>query len=157
MKIGEALQEVKELSSKLSRLQTLQASLFSFVEGTQPSKTFEEYEKEINEIHDRIIDLKLKIQDANLRSKVTVTFDDNSSIECSIAKAILEVSKLRSKLYQLSLMVPQNPTYTYGKEQLVTYFQPITQLEKEEMITKLERMKRSYDLAIQGGNWTYSL
>jgi hypothetical protein len=35
MKIGEGLQELKELKSKLTRLQTLQAELFNYVEGKQ--------------------------------------------------------------------------------------------------------------------------
>lgn len=157
MKIGEALQELKELKSKLARLQSLQVELFSFIEGTQPDKTFEEYDAEINSIHDQIIDLRLKIQSANLKHKITVTFDDGSSLECSIAQAILEVARFRSLLSFLQVMVPQKASYSYGKEQIVTYYLPLDDTAREERISALESRKRRFDLAIQGGNWTFEL
>ena len=39
----------------------------------------------------------------------------------------------------------------------VEYFKPVSVSEKETIIRDLESRKRSYDLAIQGGNWRYDI
>jgi len=60
-------------------------------------------------------------------------------------------------LYFLEIMVTTQLTYSYGKEEIVHYFQPYDSVESENRITKMEELKRKYDLAIQGRSWTFDL
>ena len=71
--------------------------------------------------------------------------------------AILKFSEFRSELAQYDQMVLQKSTYSYGKEEKVEYFQPISEEHREQKIEELENLKRKYDQGVQGANWTIEL
>jgi hypothetical protein len=100
MKIYEALAEVKTLKARLIQVSKFRESTLIHDADSEPDFKYEELSREIDRTLQRETDLKLAIQAANLASIVRVGEE-----EMSLARAILELSNIRTKLTYLSGML----------------------------------------------------
>lgn len=100
MKIYEALAEVKTLKSRLIQLSKFRESSLVHDADSEPDFKYEELSEQIDKSLDRETELKIAIQAANLASTVRI-----GDAEMQLAKAILELSNIRTKLTYLSSML----------------------------------------------------
>ena len=103
MKIYEALAEVKTLTTTAEELSKFRESSLAYDADTEPDFKFDQLSEQIDKTMERIADLKISIQLANLENKVTA-----GDKEVTLARAILELSAIRSKLSSLGSMVEVN-------------------------------------------------
>ncbi len=103
MKIYEALAEVKTLKTTTDELSKFRESSLAYDSDTEPDFKFDQLSEQIDKTMERIADLKIAIQLANLENRVKA-----GEKEMTLARAILELSAIRSKLTSLSSMVEVN-------------------------------------------------
>ena len=103
MRIYEALAEAKTLKTTADELSKFRESSLAYDADTEPDFKFDQLSEQIDKTMERIADLKIAIQLANLENKVTA-----GDKEMTLARAILELSAIRSKLSSLSSMVEVN-------------------------------------------------
>ena len=103
MKIYEALAEVKTLKTTADELSKFRESSLAYDADSQPDFKFDQLSEQIDKTMERIADLKIAIQFANLETKVTA-----GDKEMTLARAILELGAIRLKLSSLSSMAEEN-------------------------------------------------
>lgn len=150
MKLGEALSKLKREKSRLARLILLRKENVFVEEGKttafDPQKLSLEIEEKIKEI--RL--LKVKIQEANLKTMM-------EEEKLSLAEAIIKVNDLRSQIAHLTTLFEDKKSwYIRDKEEKETHAQIDKRLVEEE-IEKLEREKVQLDNKIQITNWSTNL
>ncbi|MBD3342085.1 MAG: hypothetical protein GF353_23495 [Candidatus Lokiarchaeota archaeon] len=150
MLLGAALQELKILQSKLSRLYTLRTDTFNVLENKEVEVEFDKISKEINELLNEI--RALKVQIAHTNNTVTLDLDGKT---ITIQELIILISDLREELYQLGYLKPRGPVYLGG--QAVEYVPQKKQDEMAELISELEERKAELDKILQARNWSTEL
>jgi len=146
MKIGALLSEIKGKQSRLSRLMEVSKETMYVEKGQDPKMNYKEVSKEISELIDGIRELKLKVMEVNLKSKL-----DNGM---TLAEAILKVGDLRSQMGHKSGLIKYNRMNYYDiEDKKVQYTPQVKEKEIEEEIKKLSEEKVKLDNAIQKANW----
>jgi len=100
MKIYEALAEVKTLKARLVQLSKFRESSLVHDTDSEPDFKYEELSEQIDKTLDRETELKVAIQAANLANPVRI-----GDAEMPLAKAILELSNVRTRLAYVSGML----------------------------------------------------
>ena len=150
MKLGETLSRLKKEKSRLARLIQLRKDNVYTEKGKKtkfnPKKLSEEINKKVEEIRE----LKVKIQKANLNTKVW-------GEKISLAEAIIKVNDLRSRLAHLSNLFEKKSDFLYrNKDEKETVAQ-LDEVEVEDELEKIEVEKVQLDNKIQITNWTTKL
>ena len=148
--LGAALQELKIMQSKLTRLNRLRYDTFNVLENKSVEVEFEKVDKEINELIDNIRELKVRINKTN--TNVTLEIDGE---EISIMELILMIGDLRSELSQYETLRPKGPVYLGG--QAVEYIPQRKQDEIAKYISEMEQKKADLDKILQAKNWETEL
>src|SRR5712692_311962 len=97
MKIYEALAEVKTLKTRLVQLSNFRQSSVVYDADSEPDFNYDELSGQIDSALERVTKLKLAIAAANMTNTVRV-----GDAEMSLAKAILELSNIRTNLTYVS-------------------------------------------------------
>ena len=150
MLLGAALQELKIMQSKLSRLQILRRETFNVLEEKEVEVDFEEISEEIKQLTKDIRDLKVRIAKTN-----NLTFFDLEGEKINIQELILRIGDLRNDLYQLEILKPRGPVYLGG--QAVEYISQKKQDEMAQLISEVEERKANLDKLLQSKNWATDL
>ncbi|GCC10542.1 hypothetical protein IPdc08_00572 [archaeon] len=154
MKIGEALARKKLLKNKLLELQKLQRTTFFVEEGKKKEADFDELSGEISKVLEELRELKLKTQNANLK-----TFVDWNAKNISLAEAILNIGDLRSQFAHLDKLEDDDRSfgnrsfYDRKTKDEVEYIPQKTRTEIVELKKKLEAEKTALDNLLQNTNW----
>ena len=150
MLIGAALQELKIMQSKLSRLYNLRRDTFNVLENKDVEVDFNKVSEEIQELIQEIRTIKSKIARTNNNTKIDV-----EGKQMTIQELILYIGDLRSELAQLQYLSPRGPVYLGG--QAVEYIPQKRQDEIAQMISDLEEKKADMDKVLQAKNWSTDL
>lgn len=150
MFIGAALQELKIMQSKLTRLYSLRRDTFNVLENKEVEVDYNQVTREIEELLDEIRILKVRIAKANNNTNIEV-----EGKQTTIQELILKIGDLRSELAQLQYIRPRGPVYLGG--QAVEYIPQIRQDEMAQMISNLEARKAELDKLLQAKNWNTEL
>lgn len=150
IKLGEALSLLKKEQGSLSRLTSLRKDNIYVEEGKKtkfdPKKLSEEIDNKIEEIRN----LKIKIQEINLKTKIR---DEN----ITLAEAIIKVNDLRSKISHLSKLFEKEREYLFRDKDAKNMTAQLDEREIEKEIVELENEKTRLDNKIQVTNWTTEL
>jgi len=150
MKLGEALSKLKKEKSRLARSILLRKENVYAEEGKKtkfdPKNLSEEIDKKIENIRK----LKIKIQETNLKTKV-------SGEDITLAEAIIKINDLRSKMAHLSNLFERKRDYLYRDKDEKEMTAQLDELEIEDEIEKLEIEKVQLDNKMQITNWTTKL
>lgn len=150
MKLGEALSKLKKEKSRLSRLIQLRKQNIFVEKGKKPKFDPKQLTKEIDTKVEEIRQLKVKILETNLKTRV-------GGENISLAEAIIKVRDIRSQLAQLaSLFEDKRVTLFRTKDEK----EMVTTMEEtlvEDQIEKCEIQKVQLDNKIQITNWTTQL
>ncbi len=150
MLLGAALQELKIMESKLSRLYRLRSETFDVPENKPVEVEFDQITGEINILILQIRDLKTAIHKTNAN---TIVEANNESM--SMQKLIILIGDLRSELNQLEMLKPKGAVYLGG--QAVEYKPQRKQDEVAAMISEVEQHKADLDKILQVKNWETEL
>ena len=148
--LGAALQELKIMQSKLTRLNRLRYDTFNVLENKNVEVEFEKVDKEINDLIDDIRELKVRINKTNTNVKLEV-----DGKEITIMELILMIGDLRSELSQYETLRPKGPVYLGG--QAVEYIPQRKQDEIAKYIAEMEQKKADLDKILQAKNWETEL
>lgn len=146
MKLGEALQQLKTLQSKLARLQDLRFDTFNYLENKDIEIPFDEVTSQIRDLVEEIRILKVKINKTNALTQVTVMGE-----QITLQELILRIGDLRSELSSLMVLKPKGPVWLGG--QAVEYIPQRRQDEMADIISVLEQQKADLDKLLQSTNW----
>lgn len=151
MKLFEALAEVKTLKERLVQVSNFRQSSIVYDADSEPDFKYEELSQQIDNTLERITELKLAVEAANLAHTVTV-----GSEEMSLAKAILELSNIRTKLTYISNLLNLEKSDIFGrvrrtKEDVVQRWQK-TPAELLQLHAEYQMRKNLLDAAIQEAN-----
>ena len=150
MLLGAALQELKTMQSKLSRLYNLRSDTFNYLENREFEVDFNQITEDINKLVDQIRQLKVQIAKTNSNSNLKV-----NGKEISIQELIFLIGDLRSDLSQMSYLKPRGPVYLGG--QAVEYIPQKRQDQIAELISEIEEKKADLDKLLQAKNWSTEL
>ena len=150
MLLGAALQELKTMQSKLSRLYNLRSDTFNYLENREFEVDFNQITEDINKLVDQIRQLKVQIAKTNSNSNLKV-----NGKEISIQELIFLIGDLRSDLSQMSYLKPRGPVYLGG--QAVEYIPQKRQDQIAELISEIEEKKADLDKLLQANNWSTEL
>ncbi len=151
MKLFEALAEVKTLKERLVQVSNFRQSSIIYDADSEPDFKYEELSQQIDNTLDRITELKLAVEAANLAHTVTVGRE-----EIPLAKAILELSNIRTKLTYISNLLNLEKSDIFGrvrrtKEDVVQRWQK-TPAELLQLQGEYQKRKNLVDAAIQEAN-----
>jgi predicted DNA-binding protein YlxM (UPF0122 family) len=151
MKIYEALAEVKTLKERLVQLSNFRQSSMIYDADSEPDFNNDELSQQIDTALERITELKLAIQAANLANTVMV-----GSQKMTLARAILELSNLRTKLTYIASMLNLEKSDIFGrvrrtKEDVVQKWQK-SPAELLQLQGEYQKRKNLIDAAIQEAN-----
>ena len=150
MFIGAALQELKILQSKLTRLYSLRRDTFNVLENKEVEVEYSKVSEEIQDLLAEIRRYKVRIAKTN-----NVTDIDIEGKTLTIQELILLIGDLRSELAQLTYLRPRGPVYLGG--QAVEYIPQKRQDEMAQEVSDLEARKADLDKLLQAKNWTTEL
>jgi hypothetical protein len=150
MLLGAALQELKTMQSKLTRLYNLRSDTFNYLENREFEVDFNQITEDINKLVDQIRQLKVQIAKTNSNSNLKV-----NGKEISIQELIFLIGDLRSDLSQMSYLKPRGPVYLGG--QAVEYIPQKRQDQIAELISEIEEKKADLDKLLQAKNWSTEL
>jgi len=150
MLIGAALQELKIMQSKLSRLYVLRRDTFNVLENKEVEVEFNRVSEEIEDLLKEIRTIKSQIAKTN--NSTTIEVEGKSM---TLQELILYIGDLRSELAQLQFLRPRGPVYLGG--QAVEYIPQKGQDEIAQMISDVEEKKADLDKLLQAKNWSTDL
>ncbi|KKK46000.1 hypothetical protein LCGC14_0640680 [marine sediment metagenome] len=150
MLLGAALQELKTMQSKLTRLYNLRSDTFNYLENREFEVDFNQITEDINKLVDQIRQLKVQIAKTNSNFNLKV-----NGKEISIQELIFLIGDLRSDLSQMSYLKPRGPVYLGG--QAVEYIPQKRQDQIAELISEIEEKKADLDKLLQAKNWSTEL
>ncbi len=110
MKIYEALAEVKTLKARLVQLSNFRQSTLIHDADSKPDFDFHELSKRMDKTLERVTQLKLAIQTANMTNKVRV-----GDADMSLANAILELANVRTSLAYVTGMLSEDKPDLFGR------------------------------------------
>lgn len=148
--LGAALQELKIMQSKLSRLNQLRQDTFNVLEKKPVEVAYESVTKEIDELIQNIRNLKVRIAKTNSICQTNVTGKN-----IPLQELIIMIGDIRSELNQLEYLKPQGPVYLGG--QAVEYLPQKKQNEMATLISAWEEKKADLDKILQAANWKIEL
>ena len=150
-KIYEALAEEKTLKARLQQLSEFRKSSNTFDADTNPDFQFDDLTEKIDVAFERLTELKLAIQSANLANNVKV-----QGADMPLARAILELSNARAKLGYVADMMREGRHGLFDREFRKSDEVPLrwqkTRPELLELQEKYEERKNALDSAIQETN-----
>lgn len=151
MKLFEALAEVKTLKERLVQVSNFRQSSIIYDADSEPDFKYEELSQQMDNTLERITELKLAVEAANLAHTVTVGRE-----EMPLAKAILELSNIRTKLTYISNLLNLEKSDIFGrvrrtKEDVVQRWQK-TPAELLQLHAEYQMRKNLLDAAIQEAN-----
>ena len=150
MKLGEALSQLKKEQNRLTRLISLRKENIYVEQGKKtkidPKKLSEEIDNKIKEIRE----LKIKIQNTNLNTRIN---DKN----LTLAEAIIKINDLRDKISNLSKLFDKEREYLFRDKDMKDRIAQLDEQEIEKEIVELENEKTQLDNKIQITNWTTEL
>lgn len=100
MKIYEALAEIKTLKENAEELSKFRESSLVYDADSEPDFKYDELSAQIDRTYERLTELKIAVQAANLSNKVKV-----GDTDLVLARAILDLSSVRAKLGFVSTML----------------------------------------------------
>lgn len=100
MKIYEALAEMKTLKETAEELSKFRESSLVYDADSEPDFRYDELSAQIDKTFERMTELKIAVQAANLSNKVRV-----GDTDVTLARAILDLSNIRAKLSYISSML----------------------------------------------------
>jgi len=150
MKLGEALSQLKKEQNRLTRLISLRKENIYVEQGKKtkidPKRLSEEIDNKIKEIRE----LKIKIQNTNLNTRIN---DKN----LTLAEAIIKINDLRDKISNLSKLFDKEREYLFRDKDMKDRIAQLDEQEIEKEIVELENEKTQLDNKIQITNWTTEL
>lgn len=151
MKLFEALAEVKTLKERLVQVSNFRQSSIIYDADSEPDFKYEELSQQMDNTLERITELKLAVEAANLAHTVTAGRE-----EMPLAKAILELSNIRTKLTYISNLLNLEKSDIFGrvrrtKEDVVQRWQK-TPAELLQLQGEYQKRKNLLDAAIQEAN-----
>ena len=150
MLLGAALQEMKIMQSKLSRLYRLRESTFNVLENKEVEVEFDKVTEEIEKLIFQIRALKVRIVKTNANTAIRFQGED-----ITIQELIIQIGDLRSELSRYAYLQPLRPVYLGGTA--VQYIPQKRQDKIAEMIAELEEKKADLDKVLQSTNWKTEL
>lgn len=150
MNIGEGLSKLKKEKSRLARLISLRKENVYSEKGKETKFSPKELTKEVDTKIEEIRKLKIKIQQANLGTKI-------HGEEISLAEAIIKVNDLRSKIAHLSTLFEKKERWLYRDKNEYEMIAQLDEKEIEDDIEQLENEKAIMDNKIQATNWSTKL
>jgi len=148
MKLGALLSEIKGKQSRLARLMSISEQTMYVEKGKTPKLNYKETSEEIDKLIPEIRQLKLKVQEANLRNKLP-------DFNITLAEAIIKVADLRSLMSHKSGLIKYSKENLWGMEdKKIDYIPQMEEKELEKEVEELSREKIKLDNAIQKANWS---
>jgi uncharacterized protein YchJ len=147
MKLGALLSEIKGKQSRLSRLMEVSKETMYVEEGKIPKMNYNEVSKEIDDLIANIRELKLKVQEANMKN----TLPDS---KMSLAEAIIKVGDLRSLISHKSGLIRYKTQFWGMEDKKVDYKPQVEEKKIEDEVEELSKEKIKLDNAIQKANWS---
>jgi len=150
MKIGEALAEKKRLQSRLAKCYKLLESSFYYHE--KPDFSYDKLRTEIDELLEKIKDLKLRIIKTNLELDVEV---EGKTI--SLTELIIEIGDTRSKISAFEDLYKNKDDWYDLRDDNVIKKSQVEPEKIEDEIKQLSKRKTKLDSLLQNYNWTEEL
>jgi hypothetical protein len=148
MKLGALLSEIKGKQSRLARLMSISEQTMYVEKGKTPKLNYKETSEEIDKLIPEIRQLKLKVQEANLRNKLP-------DFKITLAEAIIKVADLRSLMSHKSGLIKYSKLNLWDMEdKKIDYIPQMKEKEMEKEVEELSREKIKLDNAIQKANWS---
>jgi len=153
VKIYEALAEIKTLKETAEQLSKFRESSLVYDADSEPDFKYDELSAQVDKTLERMTELKIAVQSANLSNSVKV-----NEADVTLAKAILELSNIRAKLANVSSMleVDRGRGRLYGEERRSKDEIPQRrQKSKAELLaiqTAYRKERNALDSAIQEAN-----
>lgn len=150
MKIGEALAEKKRLQSRLAKCYKLLES--SFYYRDKPDFSYDKLRNEVDELLEKIKDLKINLIKTNLQLEVEV---DEKTI--SLAELIIEIGDIRSKISTFESLYKDKDDWFSMRDDDVVKQSQVEPEKVEDEIKQLSKRKTKLDSLLQHYNWTEEL
>ncbi len=150
MNIGEALSKLKKEKNRLARLISLRKENVYTEKGKETRFSPKDLSKEIDDKIEEIRKIKLKIQEANIKTNV-------HGEAITLAEAIIKVNDVRSKIAHLSHLFEKKERWLYRDKNESETVAQLDEREVEDEIENLENEKALLDNKIQITNWSTNL
>jgi hypothetical protein len=153
MKLGEALTLLKSRKGEMARILEQRRKNFYVSEGKEPHFKYADQTKEIGDLREDIVGLKIAVIEANAKNSVL-------GGDVSIQEAILRVGELRSELANLQAIIKEaedQGRYLFSRDKEIVRDPQVPLSVVEERIRDLTREKTALDARIQDSNWRYDV